>query len=87
MISRIALKDLQKTGENLNPGKLESRKENTSLYSGRDILTLSRGGTWYLKTNCWVVSYHQSERQDYWHGDKTQARNEQDARDRHNEAG
>lgn len=81
MITRIAQRDIQTTRDNLRPGTLIETSEGFQLWQGRDILTEARGGTWQLKTNCWVVRHEDGDRQTYWHGDKTQERNEKAARE------
>lgn len=73
--TRIPNRDLDQTRKNLRPGTKISDHEHLEIWDGRDILTESRGGTWYLKTNCVVVKFKESERRVYFHGDKTKELN------------
>ena len=79
--TRIAYKNLETTRQNLRPGIKISDHGHLEIWDKRDVLIESRGGTWYLKTNCVVIKFKNSERQVYFHGDKTKKRNLQQARE------
>ncbi len=79
--TRIARNDLDTARQNLRPGIKISDHGDLEIWDGRDILAESRGGTWYLKTNCVVIKFKNSDRQVYFHGDKTKERNLRQARE------
>lgn len=80
MNTRLALRDLEAAKANLSPGTLVQAHGEYELWKGRDVITTARCGEKRLKTNCWVVRHPATDWETYWHGDKTQARNEQSAR-------